>query len=213
MCYFLNVLFQGQRVNVCQWMLGCKTMTRRNTGCMNNSKWLSFITSFLSSSGCNVTSNNTHCPYMPVCYLSGTSYILKYDIRPSESYFFLTDKLSIILWRIFHKSILIFSVTNRVIIIFYRATSFSPDCGPLLGNYTRIQKCLLCIFEGKCIQNTCAFIALSSLWHGSVFYIHGSVHSNTVLIRCNSMEVFIYCKITLHVLGVQHTHHQEYLKL
>ena len=27
------------------------------------------------------------------------------------------------------------------------------------------------------------------------------------------MQVFIYCKITLHVSGVHRTHHQEYLKL
>ena len=31
--------------------------------------------------------------------------------------------------------------------------------------------------------------------------------------RCNSMQVFIYCKITLHVWGVHRTHHQEYIKL
>jgi len=27
------------------------------------------------------------------------------------------------------------------------------------------------------------------------------------------MQVFIYCKIALHVSGVHHTHHQEYIKL
>jgi hypothetical protein len=27
------------------------------------------------------------------------------------------------------------------------------------------------------------------------------------------MQVFIYCKITLHVSGVHRTHHQEYMKL
>ena len=27
------------------------------------------------------------------------------------------------------------------------------------------------------------------------------------------MQVFIYCKITLHVSGVCRTHHQEYMKL
>ena len=48
------------------------------------------------------------------------------------------------------------------------------------------------------------------------FYIHGPVHRNSILIRsnkCNSMQVFIYCKITLHVSGVYCTHHQEYIKL
>ena len=28
----------------------------------------------------------------------------------------------------------------------------------------------------------------------SQFYIHGSVHRNSILIRCNSMQVFIYCQ-------------------
>ena len=27
------------------------------------------------------------------------------------------------------------------------------------------------------------------------------------------MQVFIYCKITLHVSGVYRTHHQEYIKM
>jgi len=27
------------------------------------------------------------------------------------------------------------------------------------------------------------------------------------------MQVFIYCKITLHVSGVRRTHHQDYVKL
>ena len=27
------------------------------------------------------------------------------------------------------------------------------------------------------------------------------------------MQVFIYCKITVHVSGVYRTHHQEYIKL
>ena len=27
------------------------------------------------------------------------------------------------------------------------------------------------------------------------------------------MQVFIYCKITLHVSGVHRTHHQDYIKL
>ena len=31
--------------------------------------------------------------------------------------------------------------------------------------------------------------------------------------RCNNMQVFIYCKITLHVSGVYRTHHQECIKL
>jgi len=31
--------------------------------------------------------------------------------------------------------------------------------------------------------------------------------------RCNTIEVFIYCKITLHVSGVYRTQHQEYIKL
>ena len=31
--------------------------------------------------------------------------------------------------------------------------------------------------------------------------------------RCNSMQVFIYRKITLHVSGVYRSHHREYIKL
>ena len=27
------------------------------------------------------------------------------------------------------------------------------------------------------------------------------------------MQIFIYCKITLHVSGVNRTHHQEYIEL
>ena len=37
------------------------------------------------------------------------------------------------------------------------------------------------------------------------FYNHGSVHHNSILIRFNSMQVFIYCKITLYVSGVYRT--------
>ena len=40
--------------------------------------------------------------------------------------------------------------------------------------------------------------------------------SDNILIRSNKMpqmQVFICCKITLHVSGVYHTHHQEYIKL
>ena len=33
------------------------------------------------------------------------------------------------------------------------------------------------------------------------FYIHGSMHRNSTLIRSNSMQVFIYCKITLTCFG------------
>jgi hypothetical protein len=33
------------------------------------------------------------------------------------------------------------------------------------------------------------------------------------LIRSNSMQVFIYCKITLLVSVVHRTHHQEYIKM
>ena len=43
--------------------------------------------------------------------------------------------------------------------------------------------------------------------------MHGSVHRNFILIRSNSMQVFIYCKIALHVSGVHRPNHQEYIKL
>ena len=46
------------------------------------------------------------------------------------------------------------------------------------------------------------------------FYIHGSVHHNSIdPTRCNCVQVFIYCKITLHISGVRRTHQQEYIKL
>ena len=41
------------------------------------------------------------------------------------------------------------------------------------------------------------------------FYIHGSVRRHSILIISNKMQqmqVFIYCKITLHVSGVHRTH-------
>jgi len=53
-------------------------------------------------------------------------------------------------------------------------------------------------------------------YFNKIFYIHGSVHRQSILIRSNKMQlmqVFIYCKITLHVSGVYRTHHQEYIKL
>ena len=50
------------------------------------------------------------------------------------------------------------------------------------------------------------------LW--DFFYIHGSVHRNSVLIRSNKMQQYagVYLQqITLRVSG--RTHHQEYTKL
>ena len=38
-------------------------------------------------------------------------------------------------------------------------------------------------------------------------------HINKIQKRCNSIQAFIYCKITLHVSGVYRKHHQEYIKL
>ena len=48
------------------------------------------------------------------------------------------------------------------------------------------------------------------------FYIHGSVHRHSILIRSNKMQlmqIFIYYKITLRVSGFYRTHYQEYIKL
>jgi hypothetical protein len=50
------------------------------------------------------------------------------------------------------------------------------------------------------------------------FYVHGSVHRESILITVQrdatvcSLFLFYY-KITLHVSGINHTHHQEYMKL
>ena len=50
------------------------------------------------------------------------------------------------------------------------------------------------------------------------FYIQGSVHRDSILIRSNEIQqyagVYLLQKhSTLHVSGVQRTHHQEYIKL
>ena len=50
-----------------------------------------------------------------------------------------------------------------------------------------------------------------------IFYIQGSVHRNSLLIRDNIMQqyagIYLLQKITLHVSGVHRTHHQDYIKL
>jgi len=51
-------------------------------------------------------------------------------------------------------------------------------------------------------------------WH---FFIHGSVHRNSILIRSNKMQqyagIYLLQNHSLHVSGVHHTHHQENIKL
>ena len=50
----------------------------------------------------------------------------------------------------------------------------------------------------------------------TVFYIRGSVHRGSILIRSNEMQQYagVYLlQITLHVSGVYRTHLQEYIKL
>ena len=68
--------------------------------------------------------------------------------------------------------------------------------------------------DGRLLHTVCL---LSGVWcprrSSMKFYIHGSVHHNSILINSNSMQVFIYCKITLHVSAVHRTHHQEYITL
>jgi hypothetical protein len=50
----------------------------------------------------------------------------------------------------------------------------------------------------------------------SFFYIHGSVHCNSILIRFNKMQpyagIYLLQNHCLHVSGVHRTHHQEYKK-
>ena len=73
-----------------------------------------------------------------------------------------------------------------------------------------------CVFVAFVIQHAklmCCFIFLSVDCLVLPFFIHGSVHRDSILIRCNNMQAFIYCKITLHVSGVYRIHHQEYIKL
>ena len=58
------------------------------------------------------------------------------------------------------------------------------------------------------LENTISYIFLCSWFRASQVYI------NKCPTRCNNMQsVLFYCKITLHVSGVFHTHHQEYIKL
>ena len=58
-------------------------------------------------------------------------------------------------------------------------------------------------------------ISMSSLANtfDSNFYIHGSVHRNSILIRYNKMQqyagIYLLQNHSLHVSGVHRTHHQE----
>jgi hypothetical protein len=45
-----------------------------------------------------------------------------------------------------------------------------------------------------------------------LFYNHGSLHRDSVLIKSNKMQQYAG-KFTLHVSGVHRTHYQEYKKL
>jgi hypothetical protein len=54
-------------------------------------------------------------------------------------------------------------------------------------------------------------------WY-SLFYVHGSVHHESILWKSNEMQqvavpILFHCKITLHVSGALCTHRQEYIKL
>ena len=44
------------------------------------------------------------------------------------------------------------------------------------------------------------------------FYIHGSVHRNSILIRSNKMQQYVTAKL-LYTFRVSISHHQEYIKL
>ena len=48
---------------------------------------------------------------------------------------------------------------------------------------------------------------------GHAFYIHGSVHRNSILIRSNKMQqyvgIYLLQNHSLRVSGVHRTHHQE----
>ena len=50
-----------------------------------------------------------------------------------------------------------------------------------------------------------------------IFYIHGSLQRNSMLIRSNKMQhyagIYLLQNHSLHVSGVHRTHHQEYIKL
>jgi len=63
-----------------------------------------------------------------------------------------------------------------------------------------------CIGEQLFNNNQCNRCGMHS--HCNFFLVSGiKVNKNPT--RCNSMQIFIYCKVTLHVSGVT-AHHQEY---
>ena len=67
-----------------------------------------------------------------------------------------------------------------------------------------------------CIKILMYFTLVSIKYWYIEFYIHGSVHRNSILISSNKMQHYegIYLlQITLNVSGVYRTHHQEYIKL
>ena len=63
------------------------------------------------------------------------------------------------------------------------------------------------IFEGLMLCGT------RTKWRRMIWWELVMKSGNSALIRCNSMQLFIYCKITLHVSCVHRTHHQEYIKM
>ena len=53
-----------------------------------------------------------------------------------------------------------------------------------------------------------------SLFFGFIVISNEDVeYISNCLTRCNTNHYLLFCKFTLHVSGVNHTHHQDYTKL
>ena len=61
------------------------------------------------------------------------------------------------------------------------------------------------------------YMSIFSVFHLVIFYIHGSVHRNSILIRSNKLQqyagIYLLKNHSLHVSDFHRTRHQEYIKL
>ena len=77
---------------------------------------------------------------------------------------------------------------------------------PLLS-LTRVRYLIISPIFLLCFDRGLNYTWMSNcIFYLRFFWTHSSVHRNSLLIknptRCNSMQIFIYCKVTLHVSGV-----------
>ena len=85
------------------------------------------------------------------------------------------------------------------------------NSGEQTVSYALYQLCYLLSLKRdqteKAGRNAGSKIILCSWFHASQVYI------NERPTRYNNIQSIFYCKISLHVSGAVHTHHQEYVKL